>query len=177
MDINFETAMAMIDDKNPYQYKLDNVSSDVRSRIDAALTMIFEGLTLMHWLDGCKLSHAWRSALDTMQPIGFDIPGDNPVVLYLRRANFQYRRKWEPKIVSSRNGDDYIKCPPNRVEQWRQHGHDQVRDGMELIRQTLATAAPIEKTVQIVNTKQQSRQNTRIHEHEYEREYERTREK
>ena len=170
--MDLETTMAMIDDVNPTNFKLDSVSSADRARIESALNMIFSGLTLMHWLDGGKLSVAWRRALDTMRPIGFDIPGDAPVVIYLRHANFYHQRKWEHKIVASRNGDDYVRCPPDQVEQWRERGHAQVRDGMELIRQTVAAFVPAVRNAQKMRP-EMAREHEHVHERE--REYERTR--
>ena len=165
--------MAMIGDQDPTQHKLQTVSAADRARINNALDMVFAGLTLLHWIDGGKLIHAWRSALKKMRPIGFDIPGDAPIVVYLRHANFHHRRKWEQKIIASRNGDDHIQCPPDKINEWRDKGNAQVRDGMELIRQTVGTAVPVTRTTrntQNAMTRVAEYLRSREHEREYERE-------
>ena len=168
--MDFETTMAMIGDKNPTEFKLNTVSDADRARIDNALESVFQGLSLLNWLDGVKLGDAWRAALDTMRPIGLDMPDDNPAVIYLRHANFRHIKNWECKIIASRNSGDYIKCAQAQIPQWRDRGKSQVQAGMQIIQRTIAAFTPTVRTPQQTRT-------TNIHQREHTREREREREK
>lgn len=169
--MDFETTMAMIGDKNPTEFRVDSVSDADRAKIDNGLEMVFSGLTLLAWLDGERLGDAWRGALDKMRPIGFDITKPNAAVLYLRQANIRHRQTWTNKIVSSRNASDFINCPADQTDVWRERGNNQLRDGMELIRQTIAKFTPV------YHAPKKTILNTNVHSAEHTYEYERVRKK
>lgn len=138
MDKDFEKTLALLGGKTAETFSQEQLSDTDKAQIDAAIDMMFSGLSLHNWLAGGTLGQAWSGALDSVREFVFSFTESNPVTNYARVATYAHRRKWHVQIVSSLHASDKINCPPEKFAAWQEEANAKIQDGVELLRSKIA---------------------------------------
>lgn len=101
MSKDLSKIIAMASGENRKDFIENNISEEIRIKIDDALDKIFLGKSLLLWADGGKLVDAWNTALDNLRDEMFAIPATTDIIQYLRTAVFNHRAKWTTKMTTS----------------------------------------------------------------------------
>lgn len=169
MDFEIEKLLAKVSGKNVENFAACVISDADKEQINFAFEQMFDGLSLIQWMQGGLLIDAWNASLDKIRDFIFGLKESTYVVDYLRVAVFDFKRHKSKHFHDSVHGGEYFQSDAGK-DILEKAAREKIQSGIDIIMSIL----PKECTVR-QETKQ--KQNFQEFQKEYERENERVRER
>lgn len=93
MNFEFEKLIAKISGENVENFSERVISDSDKAQINFGLNQMFQGLSLIEWMNKITLANAWRVSLDKMRDYIFKLNGPEYIVDYLHIVVFEHRKK------------------------------------------------------------------------------------
>ncbi len=170
MNFDKEKLFAKISGENVEGFVKCVINDTSKAQIDFAFNQMFQGLSLLQWMQNVTLAEAWRSALDNMLSFVFSLPDKNYVIDYLHNAVFDFRKNTLKTMGASIHSNEYFKCPPQNQIELETEAKEKIKQGRDIIMNLVSNpdTCYVEKR-EFTNT-MPVQQKTKEREQEYERE-------
>ena len=101
--LNIDAALAMASGEDMTVFYNSQISEDDKLLVRGALENIFQGSSVILWVHGGTLRDAWNTALDNMRDEFFATSRRDILTVFLQRAVFEHRDKWNEKMRINEN--------------------------------------------------------------------------
>ena len=171
MNFDTEKLLAKVAGKNVENFADCVISDSAKTQIEFAFNQMFQGLSLLQWMQNVTLEDAWQSALDKMFDFIFSLPEKNCVADYLHLAVFDFKKNTLRTIKGSIHASEYFNYPDDEQNELRQAANEKIKQSVEIIKTLVAEPSKclVEKIRTVEKTNDYQYTKTR----EYERERER----
>jgi len=164
MDFETEKLLAKVAGENVENFAVCVISDTDKKQIDFAFEQMFNGLSLIKWMQGGLLVDAWNNALNKMRDFIFGIEESNYVVDYLRVAVFDFKKHKSKDFHNSVHAGEYFQSE-TESSILETAAREKIQNGIDIIMGLISAS----KNCVI---KQKTNQNVKVFQKEYEREYE-----
>lgn len=169
MNFDTEKLLAKVAGENVENFANCVISDFARTQIDFAFNQMFQGLSLLQWMENITLMNAWQNTLETMTEFVFSLPEKNCVADYLHVAVFDFKKNMLKTVKNSIHANEYFNCPVDKQNELKQSANEKVQQGIEIIKNLVSAPG------KCITEKTQNVEKNNFHEktREYERERER----
>ena len=98
-----DAALAMVAGTDMNKFFNSQIDESDKQLVRDALENIFQGSSVILWVQGGTLRDAWDSALDKMRAEFFNTSRRDVFTIFLQRAVFEHRDKWTDKMRTNDN--------------------------------------------------------------------------
>lgn len=169
MNFEFEKLIAKISGENVENFSERVISDSDKAQINFALNQMFQGLSLIEWMNKITLANAWRVSLDKMRDYIFKLNGPEYIVDYLHIVVFEHRKKILKMISDSLHANEYINYPIERYSELEKSANEKIKTAVNILTDILST--PCDSNVK----NEEKIENVRVSEKTKERDHERER--
>ena len=167
MDFEIEKLLAKVSGENVENFAAHVMSDTDKKQVNFAFEQMFNGISLIEWMNGGLLVDAWNVALDRIRDFIFDLDESNYIIDYLRVAVFDFRKHKSRDFHNSVHACEYFHTDADS-DILKKSANEKIQNGIDIIMNIIATPkTSVEK--------QQTNQNVNCIQKEYEREHERER--
>ena len=170
MDLDTEKLLAKVSGKNVENFSTCLISDATKAQFDFAFNQMFQGLSLLQWLNGGNLRDAWESALDRIRDYIFSLEDRNYVTDYLYHAVFVFRKNIVKTVFTSVHANEYCNCPISKQPELKADAEQKIKPGVEMIKNLLSEpkkcCATEQKDILKVNINQKIQDRENNHERE-----------
>lgn len=170
MDVDTAKLLAKIAGENVENFANCVVSDSAKTQIDFAFNQMFQGLSLLQWMENITLMNAWQNTLDAMTEFVFSLPEKNCVAEYLHVAVFDFKKNTLKTLKNSIHANEYFNYPKDKQDELKQSANEKIQQGIDIIKSLVSAPdkCMTEKTQPM--EKVQAPQKIKIREYERERE-------
>ena len=139
MNFDFEKLMAKVSGENVEDFSKRVISDSDKAQINFALDQMFQGLSLIEWMNKITLANAWRISLDKMRDYIFGLTGPEYIVDYLHIVVFEHRQKILKMIADSLHANEYINYPTSEYPKLKDTAEEKIKTAINILTDILST--------------------------------------
>jgi len=141
MNFDTEKLLAKIAGENVENFANCVISDSVKTQIDFAFNQMFQGLSLLQWMQKITLADAWNAAFDNMYEFVFSLSEKNCVVDYLHNAIFDFKKRTMKTLKISVHANEYLNCPMEKSDELKQSANEKIQSGIDIIKKLVSEPA------------------------------------
>lgn len=170
MDLDTEKLLAKVSGANVENFAECVVSDGVKAKVDFAFNQMFQGLSLLQWMQKITLMDAWNTAANKMIDFMFSLSDKNYITDYLHIAVFDFKKNTLKTVKSSVHANEFFNCPADKIDELKISAQEKIKQGTDIIMNLISEPDKCCSERTQIGERVVNHYKTKEYEQEYERE-------